>query len=317
MPQSPVIFNHDAAIDEYMALVLLTTMETVDLQAAIITGADCVPDAAMDTSWKIQSYIEQTGLPVGLSQVCGWNPFPWAYRGDCFQQGSIEALRGVTPNLDWPPYPDGDALLAELLAKAAAGTKVTLLVNCPLKTLQATLAANPGLEQGIERVIWMGGAINVPGNLDPTTVPYQVANPSAEWNAFWDPVSVDWIFKNTSFPITLFPLDVTDDAPISEQFMQRLAAQRQTYRYSDLAYQSYGLVSSEPFYDMWDTLTTSYLVHPEFFEPPTLLNVSIVTEGFYQGTLQVVESGGRAMEVVLKLTDSEGFYDYMLQQFRR
>ena len=49
---SPIIFNHDAAIDEYMATVLLTTLEDFETQGFVITNADCIADVAMDTQWK-------------------------------------------------------------------------------------------------------------------------------------------------------------------------------------------------------------------------------------------------------------------------
>jgi purine nucleosidase len=40
MKKTPVIFIHDAAIDEYMVTVLLTTMEEVDLRGIIIVNAE-------------------------------------------------------------------------------------------------------------------------------------------------------------------------------------------------------------------------------------------------------------------------------------
>ena len=55
----------------------------------------------------------------------------------------------------------------------------------------------------------MGGAIDVPGNLDPTATNPAVANTHAEWNAFFDPFAVAYALQN--FPdINVFPLDVTN-----------------------------------------------------------------------------------------------------------
>ncbi len=312
-----ILFNHDAAIDEFMAAVLLTTMEDKEFLGSVIMNADCIDSYAMQVQWKIQQFIQQAQFPITLSRARQWNPFPWEYREDCIREGEIGVLKDIAENSAWPPFPDGDVFLAETLAEALkAGEKLTILVNCPMTTLHNVLAASPHLEGAICRVIWMGGAIKVPGNLDPKTIPPQLANTHAEWNAFCDPFAVDWVFKNTSFPIYLFPLDVTNKAKVTEEFMAGLAAQQGQYPYSKLAFQSYSLVSAETFYDMWDVLTTCFIPHPEFFEPPTMMRLSIATTGFEQGAL-TEDACGREVAVLLDLAQPDEFYAYVLSQFRR
>lgn len=315
MSRKQVVFNHDAAIDEYMATILLTTMEDVDLLALVITNADCVDGPAMQTAWRIQSFLDDTDVPLGLSRARGWNPFPWQYRGDCIKEAELAALATYGPHPDWPPYPDGDALLERTLAEADDGS-VTMLVNCPLTTLEGVLRKRPELAGKIEKLIWMGGALDVPGNLDPATLPQGIANPYAEWNVFWDPYAADWIFENTDFPLVLFPLDVTDQAAITDSFMARLLVQGKKFPVSNLAYQSYELVAGESFYDMWDVVTTSYLAHPEFFGEPEETRLAVVTDGDQQGML-TRSRDGRPAQAVLDLADPDGFYDYVLRQFAR
>ena len=318
MKKTPVIFNHDAAIDEFMAAVLLTTMDEVELQGIIVTNADCIDSFAMEASWKIQSFINHTRIPLALSQARGWNPFPWLYRSDCIKENNLAVLWDYKPNPKWPPYPDGDKLLKKLLSRAVKKKRpVTLLVNCPLTTVVKVLKEHPHLKKGIAHMVWMAGAVYVPGNLDPTTIPPQVANPTAEWNVFWDPAAADWVFQKTKFPITLFPLDVTNQAVITRAFMSSLQAQSGTYRYSRLALQSYSLVDKEAFYDMWDVVTTCYLTRPQFFDPPAKMKLAVVTEGFYQGTFYEDHEKGRSVDVILNLKDADGFYSYVLEQFKR
>ncbi len=197
-----ILFNHDAAIDEFMAAVLLTTMQDKQFLGSVIMNADCIDNYAMQAQWKIQQYIGQSQYPLTLSRARQWNPFPWVYREDCIKEWQIDVLKDLPDNPAWPPYPDGDVFLRDTLADALlAEEQLTLLVNCPMTTLRNVLEANPELEAAIGRLIWMGGAINVPGNLDPTTIPPEVANKKAEWNAFCDPFAIDWIFGNTQFPI--------------------------------------------------------------------------------------------------------------------
>jgi purine nucleosidase len=315
-----VILVHDAAIDEFMSQVLLTTMPEVNLLGAVIVNADCIDTAAMQAGWQINTFIGAQTMPLGLSRARGWNPFPWEYRTDCVKLTQIQALWRVPGNAAWPPYPDGDALLETLLDECAPG--VTLLVTCPFTPLSELLQRRPELEAKIGQIIWMGGAINVPGNLDPTTISNPPWNPLAEWNAFWDPASVDWIFRNTTCPIIQFPLDLTNQAAVSKSFMSTLAAQSAAgASYSTLAYQAYGIVANETFYDMWDVVTTCWLVNDaqNFFVPPTTLKLAIDVElDANQGALSQSEDG-REVQVVFNFADGgqQRFYDYVAGQFNR
>lgn len=312
-----ILFNHDAAIDEFMAAVLLTTMQDKRYCGSVIMNADCIDSFAMQAQWKVQQFINQPQYPITLSRARQWNPFPWLYRQDCIKESQIGVLEKIPDNNAWPPFPDGDRFMTEQLADAAArGETLTMLVNCPMTTLRNVLEQNRELESAIGRLIWMGGAIKVDGNLDPKTIPPEVANKKAEWNAFCDPFAVDWVFKNTKFPIYLFPLDVTDQASIRKEFMERLADQAEEFPYSRLAWQSYGLVAAESFYDMWDVVTTCYIPHPEFFKPAETIALSIVTDGFMQGTLEQTESG-RTVNVLFDLEQPDTFYEYVLEQFKR
>src|SRR3954453_17257976 len=241
-----VILLHDAAIDEYMSQVLLTTMPGINLLGAVIVNADCIDSAAMQTAWQIMSYIDRTDVPMGLSSARGWNPFPWQYRSDCVRESAINCLKNFPPNPNWPPFPDGDALFQTLMEKVSG--KVTLLVTCPFTPVMNLLQKSPELTSKIEQIIWMGGAINVPGNLDKTTVPTPPWNACAEWTAFWDAVSVDWVFANTTCPIIQFPLDLTNKAPGANPFMSNLPAQAaQRSRYSALPCERHRLVELRRF----------------------------------------------------------------------
>jgi purine nucleosidase len=311
-----VIQIHDAAIDEYMSTVLLTTMEDVNLLGIVIVNADSIAAPAMQTGWKILSYLGKTKIPMGLSRARGINPFPWSYRSDCVNEGKIEVLQSFKDNPKWPPFPDGDKLLLDLLQKAKG--PVTLLVTSPMTPLAELLSANPKLAAKIEQVIWMGGAIKVGGNLDPATVPNPPWNKCAEWNAFWDPIAVDWVFRNTTFPITVFPLDITNQAKITINFLTSLANRSGTAKLSSLAFESYLLVGWEVFYDMWDVVTTCYLTRPDLFKPPTRMKLAIETEFDDSQGCITQQKNGRAADVIFNFSDDGSkFYSYVLEQFNR
>lgn len=311
---TPVVLLHDAAIDEYMATVLLTTMKEVELLAIIVVNGDCITTPAMNAAWRIQQYIGRTDIPLGLSAARGYNPFPWEYRGDCIKQNDISALQNYDPAT--LPYRDGDRMLRRVLRQATE--PVTILCTGPLTPLAMLMDSRGGrqLMEKIARVVWMGGAIHVGGNLDPATLPADVVNPYAEWNVFWDPYSADRVFKGTHFPITLFPLDITNTAAISTDFMNSLLSQGKQYPTSFLAYQSYEIVAAESFYDMWDVCATAWLARPQLYETPTTMELEVVTDDNGRQGALVQRSGGRAVDVVLSFADLDGFYSYVLQQFK-
>jgi purine nucleosidase len=313
----PVVFIHGGAIDDFVSYLLLTTMEGAELRGVIVTNTDCVARYAMQAQWKIQRFIKDEDVPIGLSNARGWNAFPWIYRSDSIRQHDIEALAGHKDNQAWPPFPSGDVLLRGILSKAVEkDTPVTILITCPVTTVSNLLKEHPKLEKGIGRLIWMGGAIRVKGNLDKNTIPAEVANPEAEWNVFWDPQGADWLFRNTSFPIVLFPLDVTDQAPLTKAFEKTLGSQSSSFRYSRLVSEGYALTHTEPFYEMWNTVTTAYLAHPEFFDKPKTMRLKVETAGYIQGAIRQSPQG-RPVLVVFSIAEREQFYDYVLRQFRR
>jgi purine nucleosidase len=134
---------------------------------------------------------------------------------------------------------------------------VTLLFTGPLTHLAEALVLDPAIESKIERLYFMGGAIDVPGNVLP---PFGDGDGSAEWNVYWDPAAAARVWSS-SIPITMIGLDATDKVPVTEEFVARLGQQRQ-YPLSDLAYQCWSLTLGTG-YHLWDTLTTLAVAYPE------------------------------------------------------
>ena len=183
---------------------------------------------------------------------------------------------------------------------------VTLLVTGPLTTVATALDILPDISAKIAQIVWMGGALNVPGNVEKNLEPGQ--DGSAEWNAYWDPLAAHRVWQ-TEIPIILCPLDITNTVPLTSEFVYNLGKQRH-YPISDFAGQCYALVIPQDYY-FWDVLATSYLAHPEFF---TLreLETNIITDDKSQGQTKI-EPGGKKIRVLDKV-DKDLYYAYLLQQ---
>jgi len=311
--KTPVVLIHDAAIDEFISTMLLTVMPGIDLLGIVIVNADCLEAPALAAASKLQQFLGRADIPVALSRARAWNAFPWEYRGDCVTFGNIAGLQPFTPRVTTPP-PDGEELLATLLSRAIeAKNPLTLLMTGPMTPLTEVLRGEPRLAGGIGKIVWMGGAINVPGNLDPQTLNPAVANTHAEWNAFWDPFAVHEMFQSYS-GMHMFPLDISNSAPVDASFLTALQTQGKTCSYSQLAFEAYSLVVNEPFYRLWDVTATCWLTRPDLYTPSQALPLSIETWGFNQGWIQAVANdSAKSQNVFFSFADQPGFYQYVLQ----
>jgi purine nucleosidase len=248
-----VYFDNDAAVDDLLSVIFLLGMPEVEVLGIGVTPADCYLDTGLAATLKILQLLGRAHIPVAGGTLAGRHPFPHAWR---VHSDQVNAL----PILNQHPHPDPEPVPAhqQLIQKVrAAPAPVTLLFTGPLTHLAAALDLEPAIESKIERLYFMGGAIDVPGNVYP---PHGEGDGSAEWNVYWDSVSAARVWAS-AIPITLIGLDATDKVPLTEAFLERLGQQRQ-YRLSDLAYQCWAYALGTDYY-LWDTLTTLTLAYPD------------------------------------------------------
>ena len=96
------------------------------------------------------------------------------------------------------PVARADAV-ARLIALAALhGPALTIVALGPLTNLALAIARDRAVMATVGRIVIMGGAINVPGNV----------TPAAEFNAWVDPLAADQVLA-AGIATTLVPLDIT------------------------------------------------------------------------------------------------------------
>jgi purine nucleosidase len=302
-----VLLDHDGGVDDYLATALLMTMDQVDPLGVVVTPADCHVEAAVGATRKLLDLAGRSDVPVARSTVRGVNPFPHLFRRDSLTIDHLPILneRG-TIRTTLVPQP-GQEFMARLLLQAPE--PVTLLVTGPLTTVAAALHAAPAIEEHIAEIVWMGGALDVPGNVDAGFEPAH--DMSAEWNAYWDPSAVEQVWR-TGIRLVVCPLDLTNRLPVTSHFARRLSARRR-YPLSDFAGQCYALVA-HGYYYFWDVLTTAYVGRPDIFRVSQRETV-VVAEGRSQGRIRP-EDGGRTIHA-LSDVDVAAFHAYILEQWAR
>ena len=307
MSKKLVLMDHDGAVDDFLSTLLLMTMENIQPLGVIVTPADCYIEPAISATRKILDLIGRSDIPVAESTVRGVNPFPVLFRRDSFAVDHFPILNqkeNINTILISEP---GQNFMVKVLKSAPA--PVTLMVTGPLTTVATALDIAPEIESKIQEIVWMGGALNVPGNVSKDMEPGQ--DMSAEWNAYWDPFAIERVWQ-TQIPIVLCSLDITNNVPLTSEFSHKLSKQRK-YPISDFAGQCYALAISQDYY-FWDVLATSYLAHPEFYQLQEWETV-VITKGLSQGRIKV-ENGGRKI-MAMETVDKEKFYTYILQQWAR
>jgi purine nucleosidase len=307
MSKQLVLMDHDGGVDDYLATMLLLTMDHVELLGIVVTPADCYIQPAVSATRKILDLMGFSHIPVAESTVRGINPFPYLYRRDSFVIDHLPILnQNETINTQLVTE-SGQDFMIRVLREAAA--PVTLMVTGPLTTVAIALDQAPDIEAKIQKIVWMGGALNVPGNVEKNWEPGQ--DGSAEWNVYWDAVSAARVWKS-QIEIIMCPLDLTNNVPVTSELVQKMGKQRH-YPISDLAGQCYALVIPQDYY-FWDVLATAYLGHPEFYQLREW-ETEIITHGLSQGRTKVVP-GGRKIYAMDKV-DKDAFYAYILQQWAR
>lgn len=87
-----VLMDHDGGVDDYLATMLLMTMEDIQPIGIVVTPADCYIQPAVSATRKILDLVGRSDIPVAQSTVRGINPFPTLYRRDSFAVDHLPIL---------------------------------------------------------------------------------------------------------------------------------------------------------------------------------------------------------------------------------
>jgi inosine-uridine nucleoside N-ribohydrolase len=120
---------------------------------------------------------------------------------------------------DWPSITPASSprTAAELIVETAraAAEPLTLIALGPLTNVALALARDASALRRLTRVVAMGGAVDVPGNVTPT----------AEFNLHVDPEAADRVLS-AGLRLDLVPLDATRQAVVGRAAFERALARR-------------------------------------------------------------------------------------------
>ncbi len=300
-----IFFDHDGGVDDFIALLILLAHDDVDLVGISVTPADTFIEAAIPATRKILDLADRSAVPVAAGTLSGRNPFPDDWRMDSYKIDALPILNQRTSPIAPLVPQSGQQFLAETLI---GRDRTTLLMTGPLTNLAWALERHPGIASRIERLYWMGGALDVPGN-----VQEEGHDGTAEWNAYWDPPAVTRVW-DSSIPITMFPLDATDQVPLDDSFL-RAFGPLYPHPLAAAAGTCWALTAGHvertglPYY-AWDTLTAAAMMQPDLCTYRDIA-CEVVVDGPSQGRT-IADSGDRIVTTATDV-DADGFRRFVLR----
>lgn len=233
----PILVDTDVAPDDVMALAYLVARTDLDLVAVTVSGtgeARC-PDGVRVVRAVLER-LGRTDIPVACGRdtpLVGDHAFPAPWRD--------AVATGFLLDLPEPTGAETDLDAVGLLVQTArdAGGALEVLTLGPLTNLGDALATDPSLAERLAGITIMGGAVLTGGNVGAPDGDGLSVN--AEWNAHVDPHALAVVLA-AGAPVTLVPLDATDDVPMTRGLALRIAANRGT----ESARLVYELVSRNP-----------------------------------------------------------------------
>ncbi|SFG56217.1 purine nucleosidase [Halopelagius inordinatus] len=203
-----VIVDTDTAGDDTQAILLLATADSVELEAVTIAAGNVEFDYHVENAkYTLEVADAADEVPVyegarrplvkdheHVSHIHGEG----GLGGDFFPDTGIDSAEGFAP----------DAIVEA--ARESPG-EITLCCIAPLTNVALALRREPNLNELLDEVWVMGGAVNTLGN----------DTPSAEYNFWVDPEAAKMVMRELDVTLVDWGLTVRD-ATFEAEFLDRL-----------------------------------------------------------------------------------------------
>lgn len=214
----PVVLLQDGAPDDITAAMYLMLDTQVNLVGIVVTNGETRPSRAL-AKWEdyIYAYMGWNNVQVVAGCDCAVDPhanaFPTGWRdgADNFWGMPLPEYTGQSSTVI------GADLVIDL-ANQYPGELVVVITG-PHTDLALALKKDPRLTEKIKKVVIMGGAVDVGGNIqadDPSQT-----NTTAEWNIWVDALSAAEVFSS-GIPLDIIPMDPVPEVELDRAFAEKV-----------------------------------------------------------------------------------------------
>jgi len=250
-----LVVDTDLSVDDIIALAYVLRQASLDVKAITVSGTGLVHcGPGLRVARSIANAMAEPNVPIGCGRESAGDighPFPAPWRAGADTGYGIDfPLVGIGQLGDTSSAP-------QLISDVAASSDepVTILSLGPMTNIADAMSI-PGVADHIGRVVAMAGAVDVEGNVfTDTGTPL-----SAEWNIYADPQSARDVL-DAGLPITLIPLDATQDVPVKQEFVAELANSHDAAG-ADISNELFVRFGIHPGDFLWDPLAAVTLVDP-------------------------------------------------------
>lgn len=251
-----IIYDNDVSSDDVTALIYLASHSHIIIEGITIaaTGEAHGPNGAKNIA-DLCAMLGKPDIPIAYGSEkpldSSGKPFPTFLRtiiDDLFIDMNV-------PNNPKPNITDSAIQLIKTILEKSH-EKVVILATGPLTNIAEFIIKYPYLEEKVEKIVIMGGAVDVKGNiqaLDP-----QSKNTVAEWNIYADPKAAQIVFSS-KIPVILVSLDATNQIPVTKEFYESLSQQLQPglkliYQLLKVIVDNFGMELFLKEFYLWDPL---------------------------------------------------------------
>jgi len=280
----PIIVDTDAGPDDLLALGYLLVHPSIHVEAITISyGLADAHRAAINIA-RIVAGFAQGHIPVYIGHTqpsVGHAAFPHRWRHISNELPGVSLPRAYIP----PEDEHAVSFLQRRLSRASRPVNV-LALGALTNLASITHPTAPAIKE----LVIMGGAISVPGNVN-NCEEFVSPTQTSEWNFYVDPLAAATVFSS-DLPITLIPLDATNQVPVKIPFIDRFTkmARCPVGRMTTQVLDAVRPHAQEGVFYAWDPLAAVYLAHPDVVKL-SRFPVSIEASGPNAGTSSRADTG--------------------------
>lgn len=311
MNKRKIIIDCDPGQDDAVMLLLaLACPDDFDI-LGITTVAGNVPLGLTQRNARIMCEL------AGRTDVSVYAGCDKPMKHDLITAENVHGKTGIDGiDIYEPAMPLQDQHAVEFIIEtllAADINSITLVPTGPLTNIAQAISRQPAILPKIREIVLMGGAMREAGN----------TTPSAEFNMLEDPDAAQ-IIMHCSRPLTIVPLDVTHQVPVSKRRIEQIRALKTPVgnaivgmmeffnRFDSEKYGSDGAPLHDP-------CTIAYLLKPGLFQG-RLCNVEVETGSPLTRGHTAVDfwrvTDRRPNANWLYKVDAEGFFALLIERLK-
>ncbi len=298
----PVLIDTDPGLDDALAIMLAVRSGLFDIKALTTVAGNSTIENTTRNARHILKLLRQDDIRVysGADRPLKRELMQAVVHGE-------SGLEGIDP--DGETGLTGDAV-DRIIEIVSQNKGITLIALGPLTNIALAIIKDPKAMKNINRLVIMGGAVNVPGNKSRV----------AEFNMFVDPDAADIVFR---FPVekSLIPLDACNKVEMDLEDFEGLEG-TSLYKpvmammrpYIDNTFKDDGIRAAL----MYDPLTVYFLINPSACTIKGC-DLMVDTMGATRGRTVCVNKGSERMAAfsVIDSIDAESFKKDFIDILRR